>query len=469
MGLPYNIVLVVVDTLRRDSLGSYDPGYRFTPRLDERLQGWHRFDRCYGSAPWTLPAISSILSGIDASRHGRFVHTESHGEPVSFLLPERHRKVGVVNNANLMPGAQGFDAVFDDYTFFKAKEWRAPFDRALDELADEQDRPLLLFLHSNLPHDYGTPHSRDHYEACFPERRDWFHLGRRYLSWADLTAAERRRIRSLYDACVHRLDEQLSRVVDAVDLDTTIVCVTGDHGEGFDYELGRLHHGGRLHDDLINVPLLLHVPPSVDDDRRRRLDAHRSAPVSATDILPTLLDLAGETVPGGIDGVALGAADPDPRRVVVSEDRRYLYLPSRKRLNVNFNGKGTTRSMRLHNRVLEGSAARGHNLKAFVQGRHKLIVTSYSPWGGPLAAGAVRRLAPVGSTLVRSGRDWLALELFDVVADPQERHNLLMGRSGPDLLAFAREALPRLDDLELRVNGRPRPLVAALGGEHAAS
>jgi len=462
--LSFNIVLVVADALRRDSLGICSPGYGFTPELDRRLAGSYRFDRCYASAPWTLPAISSILSGVSASRHGRFFHRPDALD-LARLLPPGHRKVGIVNNPNLKAGPPRFEIGFDEYRYCEPHDWQAPFAAAREALAAASDgTPLFLFLHSNLPHDYMRRVSRTHYEACFPERRDWFPLERRYLDWTGLDGAQRRRVRSLYDACVNRLDGELGRLLDAIDRESTIVCVTGDHGEGFDYDLARIHHGGRVHDDLINVPLCVAVPSAVAAAHDRSLRAWRSRPMASTDILPTLLQLAGERAPDGTDGRSIVAGEPGDGRVITSEDRRYLYLPNRERLNVHRRGKGTTRVARARNRVLQRSLVRRHSVKAFVQDGYKLIVTSVSPPPG-VSAGFARvsaAIMPPGSTLLRSGPSWFALELFELGSDPRELHNLLAGRSGADARRLLAERLPGLEHMSVHADGAEQPLAGVL-------
>jgi arylsulfatase A-like enzyme len=406
--------------------------------------------------------VSTILSGVAATRHGRFLH----GDPddglltVAQLLPSTYRTAGFVNNGNLQP-QRGFDRGFDEYEY--SPDWDVPFSSARTSAATAGDEPTFLLLHSNLPHDYGRVQSRALYEERFPERRDWFQMQPHLITWAGLSPAQRRRVRSFYDANVARLDVRLSDLVDSFDPTTTILCITADHGEGFDYGSGRLHHAGRVHDDLINVPLCVHLPPAVEEMHGETLRRRRSTPMSSADILPTLFDLVGLAVPEGLDGRSV-LAPVEPDRVIEAEDRRFLYVPSRHRLNVNRDGKNTTRATRLRNRVLQRSAGRQHNVKAFIQGDHKLIVTSFVP---PPAVSSVlgpvvRRLAPVGANLRRYGDWWVALELFDVVADPGERHNLLSERSGEELAAFLRQKLPSLDRFTLfRADGE-RALVELL-------
>ena len=71
------------------------------------------------------------------------------------------------------------------------------------------------------------------------------------------------RIRARYINATHHLDSQLGRVFDALEaqglLDSTIVIVTGDHGEEF-MENGRWGHNSTFSQEQIRVPLLVHVP-----------------------------------------------------------------------------------------------------------------------------------------------------------------------------------------------------------------
>ena len=78
-----------------------------------------------------------------------------------------------------------------------------------------------------------------------------------------------------------------------------MVALTSDHGEGFDAARGRVHHGERLHDDLLRVPLLLAAPGLLASGRR--VDSQ----VRTIDVMPTLLELCGLAVPDGLSGRSL--------------------------------------------------------------------------------------------------------------------------------------------------------------------
>lgn len=77
------------------------------------------------------------------------------------------------------------------------------------------------------------------------------------------------------------------------------LALTSDHGEGFDAASQRVHHGGRLHDDVLRVPLFLSAPG------RLPAGAAVGETVRMVDLLPTLLELCGLAVPDGLAGHSL--------------------------------------------------------------------------------------------------------------------------------------------------------------------
>jgi arylsulfatase A-like enzyme len=118
-------------------------------------------------------------------------------------------------------------------------------------------------------------------------------LGMRPCSEADWAV-----FRALYRAEVENLDLGMARLLAALDRtgrgDDTLLIFLSDHGEGFDLERNRLHHGGRLHEDQIRIPLLIHGPDIAP--------GNIETPISLVDVMPTLLDLLGLPSPEGLDG-----------------------------------------------------------------------------------------------------------------------------------------------------------------------
>lgn len=403
------------------------------PRTTMRIADWYQFRRCSASAPWTLPACTSILTGRGSEVHRHFSHAHALGHPtlIEHFDPERHT-AAIVNSPTLAKSCGLFDG-FDQYEIFRRHD--DVFDAAhrfLDQRA-EAGAPYFLVLHSNLAHDYFRATTRAGYERAFPDRDDWFELGTRVQSGKGLGAAERETVRNTYRACCAALDQQLDRFLARLNTAETAIALVADHGEGFDFERARLHHGGRLHDDVLKVPLAISVPASAGPRVHEALRRARATAVMSTDLLPTLLSLSGHPVPDQLEGRCLDRArPPDHQTVRVAEDRRYLYLASGQRLNAKAQGKNMSRAARWKNRIRRATVAVDFNVRAVFDDRYKLIITEFDGRSALLqrALSTVLRRSHNGEPrVVVTGSRWLGFELFDGIVDPDERVNLLRAGS----------------------------------------
>src|SRR5262245_1195474 len=100
---------------------------------------------------------------------------------------------------------------------------------------------------------------------------------------------ERQAIRSLYDGEVRYIDANVGRVIAELKklrlYDGSLIVLTSDHGEEF-WEHGHAGHGHSLYDELLHVPLIVKLPGSQARGRSE-------APVSTASITPTILDASG--------------------------------------------------------------------------------------------------------------------------------------------------------------------------------
>jgi arylsulfatase A-like enzyme len=167
-------------------------------------------------------------------------------------------------------------------------------DHALSWLASVQQRPFFLWLHLMDPHApyYPTEKAlRLMGSTVTPFRARYLNS---YWNRSDLRpqglARHRDHIIALYDAGIRRVDEQMARLCAALrDSNRWQDCVfalTADHGEEFLDHGGRFHPPSRLNEELIHVPLLVHVPGAA----KRELP---KSPFSLLHLAPTLLDAAG--------------------------------------------------------------------------------------------------------------------------------------------------------------------------------
>jgi arylsulfatase A-like enzyme len=295
-----NLLLVVVDTLRADHLGSHGNPRRPSPQVDALAQDGVRFARAYATAPWTMPSVASILTGQHPSRHG-VMQSPRELPGVATTLAERlsgagYRTAGVVSH--ILLGTQyGFGQGFDSF-LSRSGSGDAPtgghVTRAAVSLLHElagAGAPFFLFVHYFDPH---YPY-RDHPEYGFAGSRSARLRGGMAFPdllaiRSDLTPEEIAYLRALYDEEVRYTDEQIGILLGELEqmgvTGDTLVVVTADHGEEF-MEHGWLGHTTVLHDTLLHVPLVIR------EGGHPRGGGVVEAPVSLVALAPTLLELLG--------------------------------------------------------------------------------------------------------------------------------------------------------------------------------
>jgi arylsulfatase A-like enzyme/Flp pilus assembly protein TadD len=285
-----SLLLVTIDTLRADRVGSYGYAAASTPVLDDLARRGVRFESAHSAAPLTGPSHATILTGLYPPAHGV-------RENVTFLLDARRPRlaarlrsrgyrtaafVGAYPVAGAFGFAQGFEH-FDDALHPNPGVGQGA-ERPGNEVADAAAAWLtgpgsgafFAWVHFYDPHaPYRPP-------APYGER------------FAD----------RLYDGEVAFADAQLGRLLEALGraghADDTFVVVLADHGEGLgDHD--EQGHGILLYESTLRVPWIV-AGPGVP---RGRVVA---APVGTADLVPTLLALLGIDVPPDLPGRSLKPA-----------------------------------------------------------------------------------------------------------------------------------------------------------------
>jgi len=306
------LLLLSVDTLRADRLGAYGDDLGITPHLDALAAESQVFEWAYAPTSFTLPSLSSLLTGRYPEEIGVLGNRSALAPGVPTLavaLRERGwRTAAVVSNLVLRRNAgldQGFD-VYDD-RLPDAEATRGWPERVAADTTDAalavlrpflaRDERLFLWVHYQDPHGPYTPPAELRAKFLPAERRR--SDGTRRLSTGDERGGRgripgyqvidgRREVafyRAGYDAEVHYLDAEVGRLLreleDAGALEEALVVFTADHGESLGERDYWFAHGARLDDPLVRVPLLIRVP---GEPPRRRQDV-----ASLVDLHPTLL------------------------------------------------------------------------------------------------------------------------------------------------------------------------------------
>lgn len=306
-----NIVLIVIDTLRKDHLPFYGYPKQTAPFLSRLARTGVVFDSAYSTSTWTAPAAASIFTSLYPFQHGvvsglgvtrRRQRADASIElnrvpEAAETLGEAMQRAGyatyaVTDNVNLsreLGFAQGFDH-FKNFTRTKSAEvvngklleWR---EQILAE------RRYFLYLH------YVDPHGP--YEPRAP--------------WFDPTLTGLAREVSAYDSEIAYVDARIAEAAAALRWDRdTLILVSADHGEEFlDHNFAG--HGHTLYAEVVNVPLLVAFPGVAHAGRRV------AEPVSHIDLLPTLREAAGlapDPANEGISLLPLAAGGKGPERML---------------------------------------------------------------------------------------------------------------------------------------------------------
>jgi arylsulfatase A-like enzyme len=333
-----NIVLISIDTLRSDRLGSYGYTRATDPEIRRAFSDGIRFEDAVCPVPITRPSHAAMLTG----RHVLDLGMRWNDRPLPGDVPTLAEVLGrfgyetaaFVSGWPLFGARSGLDRGFrvydDDFDpLFPARlgaeqltlpdtlrilgvidtlsrSAQAVTQAALDWLEETPRRPFFAWLHYYDPHMHYNPPLEHARAMGLPEdgpRTSRWLYSRVEAGLREVTARERRSIDALYDGEVRYVDSQLGRFFEALRVrglwDGTVVLLTADHGELL---LERLASDGKVFthsqwvdEEEIRVPFLIRGPGVP-----RGVEAGFTA--TASDIMPTLLHLAGIEVPPGTRG-----------------------------------------------------------------------------------------------------------------------------------------------------------------------
>ena|GEM_PF-1290392 len=328
-----NVILLSVDTLRRDYVGFYNPERKtLTPNLTQLVSDSTAFLHAFTVVPQTFPSFSSTFTGVYPWRHG-VVTNQGFSIRKGFttlgeMFHANHYYTAAAIGGRPLRYGKGIERGFDLYQdnmfhcpstgnpLFEAQnaDWVRYYSsqrRALDVSASaveilrarpKDGRPFFLFLH------YFDPHSP--YDP--PEPYKSRHAG------------------NLYGGEVAYTDEAVGILLNYLKetgiYDQTLIVFFSDHGEGLG-EHGEPYHGYFLYNPTMAVPLAFKFPKSMPSSGPSSIPEAVCLP----DLYPTLCDLLGFKTPPDLDGRSLnpwfkGAAHATDRNILLSTEMPYFFF-----------------------------------------------------------------------------------------------------------------------------------------------
>lgn len=295
---PPNLLLVSIDSLRADALGSYGQALRVSPSLDRLASQGLLFEQCATSTPSALPSLATLQTGKLPFAHG--VRAE-----VGFALPEAERTLAEVfaqqgyrTAAEIGSGlisarsglGQGFESYRDPDSFdarrLQVVSGGGPARTLPERSAADVTRLGLEFLEQ---------HASDPFFL-------WLHYTDPRALYAPPPETLERLPDNAYHAEVLYTDEQLGQLLAALERlglrERSWIVVAGTSGEALG-EHGEYEHGFYLWQTTLRVPLII-AGPSMAQAARRVAE-----PVRLADVAPSALDLLGLPPLLAIQGVSL--------------------------------------------------------------------------------------------------------------------------------------------------------------------
>lgn len=328
---PGGILLLVLDCLRADYLGSYGAELPASPRLDALAAESVLFERAWSQGSWTRPSLPTLLTGLYPSEHGLTDEFElgagrsqskleartlaPEAETLAEGLAAKGYRTALFGDQGQLSRTFRLDQGFGEYRsrLGSAEHIRSRFETWLGA---QESAPFFAYLHFLDLHWPYCP--RDTYGALDPGSRNfcanWRELGIRLFKGDEkLSPADLRALRARYAEELLGLDAELGKLFDTLRargrFDETLIVVTSDHGEEL-FDHGRTRHGHTLYEELLHVPFVWKLPKSWAAPGGRRIPGL----VETRSLAPTLLEAAGAAIPQRVTAPSLLPWLLDPQR-----------------------------------------------------------------------------------------------------------------------------------------------------------
>lgn len=291
-----NIILISIDCLRADHLGSYGYIRNTSPNIDKLSKESVIFTQAFSQSSYTPPSHASMLTSLYVTTHGLYGWSWKLSNKIitiAELLRNENYKTGAFINLHFLRAnslGQGFCKKREGLGAAtninkKAMNWLKSIPK---------NRKFLLFLHYydvHRPYEPRTPFKTifdSNYKGNIKGSTE--DLSKIWSNNIELNEKDIYHLDALYDSGINQIDSDLDMLFCFLKnrgiYDNTLIIITSDHGEMTGYHPNnyfKYTHDPVLYNGVINVPLIMKFPYS--KYRGKRFDCL----VESIDIVPTII------------------------------------------------------------------------------------------------------------------------------------------------------------------------------------
>lgn len=316
----FNVILISIDTLRADHLGSYGYSKQTSPNIDDFVKDSVLFESCFAQAPSTLPSHGSIFTSLIPSHHEGYFTRQTPISPQVYRITDIFKLNGYqtvsFNGRGQVAGEFGFQRGFDiyegtprEYTHMSEFTFDKKAKRTGRWLQEKSLNQFFLFLHTYHTHHPYTP--RDEYLNIFdmdyngklPKHISEDLIKKINNKEIEINDEDRQHIINTYDAEIREMDDAFGELIRLLKEEgiyrKSMIIFTSDHGEEFGEHGVMATHSHSLFNELLHVPLIIKFPKN---KYKAKKVAHLCRSI---DIMPTILDVLKIKIDFEIDGMSL--------------------------------------------------------------------------------------------------------------------------------------------------------------------
>lgn len=306
-----NLILIVVDAMRADHLGTYGYSRQTTPNIDRLAQNSLVALNAHSQSNWTCTAMASLFTGTYPAVHKIYNSFESGANRYSLLpdqltiipeaLKQKNFYTAAVTSCGWVSPHSNYDQGFDDFHLVERND-NIIIDTALSIIEAKKKKDFFIYIHLLDLHDYyffkkeQNKFLKSSYNLSpsmnallSKEPLEIYQTLSQIRDAEDLSADDLNFLIDIYDSYLFYTDELIGKIIQTLEDNNiskkTALIITADHGENF-FEHNRLLHGGEgLYNEVTHIPLIVHNSSFFPEK------VIVSNPVEIIDIFPTILDL----------------------------------------------------------------------------------------------------------------------------------------------------------------------------------